>query len=111
MATTPRPKRPRKATDGPAYHEMMTRLARRAGVRAGNDVGELPYLADVQRAVDAAMTDAVVQLRLDGHSWAEIGAALGRDRRLVFRDYAEASKTALAARESARAELAAGVPA
>lgn len=101
-----RTKRPRKQTDGPAYHEMMTRLARRAGQRAGNDVGELPYLADVQRAVNDAMTAAVVQLRMTGHSWAEIGVALGRDRRLVHREFHAAADAAIAADASARAALA-----
>lgn len=99
-------KRPKMATDGPRYHAMMGRLVRRYGDRAGADTGELTLLADVQRAVDDAMRAAVVSLRLAGHSWAEIGDAIGRDRRLVFRDYGDASKAAIAARESARADLA-----
>lgn len=103
---TARTKRPRKATDGPAYHDMLTRLVVRGGVRAGNDTGELTLLADVQRTMDRAMESAVVALRLSGHSWAEIGAAVGRDRRLVHRDYHAAADQAMAAETAARAALA-----
>lgn len=103
---TPRPKRPRKQTDGPAYHEMMTRLIRRAGVRAGNDTGELALLADVRRATDRALTDAVIMLRADGATWDEIGAALGMARQHARRTYGPAVDAALAADAAARADLA-----
>jgi hypothetical protein len=85
---------------------MMGRLIPRAGVRAGNDLGELPYLADVQRMANEAMTAAVVQLRMSGHSWQEIGTALGRDRRLVHREFHAAADAAMAADTAARAALA-----
>lgn len=81
------PKR-RKSTDAPAYHEMMTRLVRRNGERAGSDTGELTLLADVARQVDAAMIGAVRQLRANGVTWQEIADAMGRSKGHVHRQYA-----------------------
>ena len=94
-----------RQTDGPAYLEMMTRLARRAGIRAGNDIGELPHLAEIQRATDRALTDAVVTLKMSGHTYEEIGLALGRSRKNAYRDFKDAVHAAEQADAAARAAL------
>jgi hypothetical protein len=43
---------------------------------------------------------------MSGHSWQEIGTALGRDRRLVHREFHAAADAAMAADTAARAALA-----
>lgn len=68
--------RQRPGTDAPAYHEMMARLVRRYGVRAGADTGSLAMLAEVGRQVDEALAVAVAAHRAGGASWDEIARAL-----------------------------------
>jgi hypothetical protein len=83
--------RNRPGTDTPGYLDMMRRLVRRAGVRAGDDLAALTALAEIQTRVDAEMRAAVRTLNEGGHSWDEIAAALGKPKQNVWRKYADHS--------------------
>ena len=53
---------------------MIAALARRVG---GTHADELAVLWEARDALDQAAAAAVDQLRARGHSWAELGAAVG----------------------------------
>lgn len=69
--------------DNASYARFMRRSIRALGRRVGaGDVAALPELVALRAEVDAAIVNAVAELRAEPHaySWTEIGAALGITR-------------------------------
>lgn len=76
---TPTPKVENKVFAG-----FVRRIIRAFGRRVGNgDVDALPDLLAARDAIDAAIGDAVVSLRLHGYSLSEIAARLGVSKQAV----------------------------
>jgi hypothetical protein len=62
----------------------------------------LSEIAEQQRRIDEMaehLSSAVFQARLAGHSWAEIGAAIGQSKQTAFNRYSAYCDARLAASE------------
>jgi DNA-directed RNA polymerase specialized sigma24 family protein len=71
-------KRSRRRVENDDYVPFVRRIIRALGRRVGaGDVETLPRLAELSAELDAVIADAVLGLRAEGYSWAEIGARLG----------------------------------
>lgn len=76
----------RKSVDHTIRHGIRSML-RSVARRPDFDVPDLTTLAGLADELDAAIGDAVENLRADGHSWAVIGDALGTTRQAAFQRY------------------------
>jgi hypothetical protein len=74
-------KRARRERETDEYMDMVARLIKRAGVRAGEgDEPELQALLALQGVLDDAVATAVAGQRSVGRSWAHIASATGTTR-------------------------------
>ena len=77
------PKRPKRYVETEEFGAMVRRMVaayrRRVGEGPG-DIASLRRLAELSSGVDAAIRSAAQDLHDAGHSWTEIGDALGITR-------------------------------
>ena len=75
------PKRPRRQVENDEYSAFMRRVLRAYARRVGGgDVEALALMFGLADEIDAAIAEAVTDLRECGYSWAEIGSRLGITR-------------------------------
>ncbi len=93
---------PRRAGRGPRVVENAeftafgSRVLRAAGRRvAAGDVDALPALAALSAEVDAAISAAVIGLRVAGYSWNEIATRLGVTRQAAHQRWASTADHAV----------------
>jgi len=74
-------KRPRRQVENDEYSAFVRRVLRAYSRRVGDgDIEALVLVVDLSEEIDAAMAEAVNDLRARGYSWAGIGARLGISR-------------------------------
>lgn len=77
-------------SDHREFGAFARRILRAMGRRcAGADVEDLVDLLALRDEVDAAVDVAVIGLREQGHSWTEIGAAVGVTRQAARQRWAD----------------------
>lgn len=83
MKTTSRPRT--RTTQTADYLGMVRRIIRAAGRRVGNaDAEDLTELVALRHDLDAAIENAVQQLRTSGITWQSIGDATGTTRQAAI---------------------------
>jgi hypothetical protein len=83
-----------RVVENSEYVGFVRRAVAALGRRvAGGDVEGLADLARLSAAVDAALTQAVVGLRDEGYSWAEIGSRLDISRQAAQQRWGKAECT------------------
>lgn len=88
--------RKRREVENSVYAGFMRRVVKAFGRRIGaGDVAALPELVQLRDEVDAAIVDAVEQLRAEPwcYSWQQIGDVLGMTRQAVQKRYGPKTQT------------------
>ncbi|WP_217182594.1 hypothetical protein [Streptomyces sp. AC495_CC817] len=81
----------RREIETSEYLSFVRRALRAAGERVADcDPFDLAELLTIRESVEVAITTAVVGLRSQGYSWAEVGDGLGISRQAAQQRYGKA---------------------